>query len=399
MNACSQKLRLTAAGLLAVALITLGACESPPTAPLPGVDLVRTEQKKDAFAAALLPEVKAYYDEFISREDDGVREIWSGCVRDGRASVVGTAYGVGTHCRIVTADGYPRRFVVYVPDGVKKRKAVPLVLMHHGSSGTGEKFYNISGWKEEADRRRFIVAFPTSLPYDVLGGGTATKWHDYSLLQMIDAAWRPPGYPAASPWPADDVSFIGQLLDDLEAEANIDARRIYSAGFSSGSAFTARLSIEMSDRFAAVAQFAGGLVSEQEPVQRIPVAWLLGSLDDKVIGAVNAMMEPGSEPITELSLDPNEILSYTAIGIGLSATLASFDLDPTPTMVRTPRHRTSFKWRVPLPGNTDGNTVAYGLLEDVAHHYPHNGSPQSLNPWGFSAAELFWDFFRRHPKR
>lgn len=52
------------------------------------------------------------------------------------------------HFTIVT-DGINREYYVHVPARYDAKNPTPAVFMLHGSGGNGEKFYNISGWKEE----------------------------------------------------------------------------------------------------------------------------------------------------------------------------------------------------------------------------------------------------------
>ena len=80
------------------------------------------------------------------------------------AGPVGTAYATGFNCRTLDLDGVQRRFEVYVPANVPAD--APVVFMFHGSSGTGEQFANISGWREEADQRGLIAVFPTGETHD-----------------------------------------------------------------------------------------------------------------------------------------------------------------------------------------------------------------------------------------
>ena len=56
----------------------------------------------------------------------------------------------GRIVRHLTVDGVVREVVLHVPDSVNGSQDVPVVFMLHGTSGDGDKFYNISGWKEKA---------------------------------------------------------------------------------------------------------------------------------------------------------------------------------------------------------------------------------------------------------
>ena len=63
--------------------------------------------------------------------------------------------------------------------------------------------------------------------------------------------------------PADDVGFVDAIMADVGARLPIDRHRVYASGFSNGANFTARLSVERSNRLAAVAYSAGGLIEAQ----------------------------------------------------------------------------------------------------------------------------------------
>ena len=223
------------------------------------------------------------------------------CDTEGAA---GRQYRVGINCRVVEVDGHPRKYIVYVPDRrpVTGSRA-PVVFMFHGSSGTAPQFLRISGWREQADATGLIAVFPQGLRYRILENGRlSTKWNDYTLASQVDLNERPGGYPESSPWPADDVGFVDQVMSDLRAELPIDRHRIYASGFSNGGAFTARLAVERSDRLAAAAFSGGGLHTPQSPARPIPMYLTLGSLDDRVLA------QTGPPPLTELPLNPFALL-------------------------------------------------------------------------------------------
>ena len=133
------------------------------------------------------------------------------------AGAVGIPYRNGINCRVVEVDGHPRRFVVYVP---RHRPVTgplrPVVFMFHGSSGTGEQFLRVSGWREQADATGLVAVFPTGLRYRVLDSGRlSTKWNSFDLAEEVDLDERPRGYPDDAPWPADDVGFVDSIMRDL----------------------------------------------------------------------------------------------------------------------------------------------------------------------------------------
>ena len=56
-----------------------------------------------------------------------------------------TGYVVGKNRFTTPVDGDTREYYVHVPAKYNSNAATPVVFMLHGTSGDGEKFYNISG--------------------------------------------------------------------------------------------------------------------------------------------------------------------------------------------------------------------------------------------------------------
>ena len=278
----------------------------------------------------------------------------------------GSAYVQGVNCRTVSIDGHPRRYIVYVPRGPRHdpdRKR-PLVLMHHGTGGDGGQFLKISGWREQAERHDLIAVFPTGLRYRVLDGAPSkkTKWHSFGLSDKVDLDDRPSGYPDDAPWPADDVAFTRAILDDVEGGLEINRRRIYASGFSNGAEFTARLAVELSDRLAAVGYAAGGLYDAHQPARPIPVAAILGTLDDRI----QAQLGLGGSP---LPLEPEPLLRLLGEPF-VAPHLETLGLAPRPFELRTNPASTSFRWTQTAPGSEPGSSFNLSVLAGLEHKYP-----------------------------
>lgn len=119
-------------------------------------------------------------------------------------------------------DDEPRNFVVHVPELYQGDEAVPLVFMLHGTGGTGDRFYRISGWVGQAGREGFIAIFPTALEYPIVESGLwQTKWSAGGLEEVI-----PDGYPIK-----DDVPFLRELISLCRRTFLIEERRSTSADF------------------------------------------------------------------------------------------------------------------------------------------------------------------------
>lgn len=140
------------------------------------------------------------------------------------AAILGAAFFVRNRNNgSIVVDGEKRVYLVHVPPGYDRARAVPLVISMHGAGGWPAQQMRMSRWNDAADREGFIVVYP-------------------SAAKM------------AGPrvWRGSDVAYINQLIDRLEREYNIDRARVYANGFSNGGGMTFILSCTLSDRLAAV---------------------------------------------------------------------------------------------------------------------------------------------------
>jgi polyhydroxybutyrate depolymerase len=352
-----------------------------------------------AAAALVLPALPA-----ADATQTPVPNPWPGMsVTCASRGLAGTPYVAGVNCRHLIQNGYPRRYVVWVPPSavtaMNAGEPVPLVTMLHGSSGTGEQFLKMSGWRQKASAEGFVAAFPTGLEYLVTERPGhprhSTKWNSFNLIGIIDPNDRPRGYPAApAPFPADDVGFLRALAADVRDGLRIDERRVYIAGFSNGGEMCARLAIEASDLVAAAACNAGGLDGiHPTPAggRHVPALFTIGADDDRIIARMQAV-----DPfVTELPLDPAAMLANPVLSGFVRDQLASFGLsDASPAVYQT-RIETELEWTTPLPVNGDGNPLLFAVLDGVRHQYPNGGNNL---PNGFVMADRAWTFFESHPQ-
>lgn len=148
----------------------------------------------------------------------------------------------------MTVEGELRSFIVVRPLGSAPAGGYPVVFMLHGTSGDGEKFWSISGWKEVGARENFITVFPSSLEWQVkndVGAGchATTKWVNGDLS----------GAACEGQTFKNDILFIRRIVDTLKQLYSINARMVFATGFSNGGVMTSKMSTEMSDVFAAYA--------------------------------------------------------------------------------------------------------------------------------------------------
>ena len=189
-----------------------------------------------------------------------------------------SGYVVGKNKFILKIDGDDREYYVHVPEGYKSNAATPVVFMLHGTSGDGEKFYNISGWKEVGETDNIITVFPSSWRYCIITQGqqeTTTKWNSQP------AEWTF----CAGQTPRDDIKFFKSIITELKSKFNVDSKRIYLAGFSNGGQMASRCTVEMSDIFAAIVESASSLYGETNnlptytPKRKLPITFQVGNAD------------------------------------------------------------------------------------------------------------------------
>ncbi len=170
-----------------------------------------------------------------------------------------------TTLRTLTSGGLVREYTVHVPAGYRPSRPYPAVLSFHGHKRTSKYQEELSGFSPyEA-----ISVYPQGLP------GTDGE-----------SAWTGAPYSAA----ADDVLFTSDLLNALQRELCVDARRIYATGKSNGGGFVGVLACRMPGRIAAFAPVAGAFYPEGgacHPSRRAPILDFHGTADATIPYAGN----------------------------------------------------------------------------------------------------------------
>jgi poly(3-hydroxybutyrate) depolymerase len=179
--------------------------------------------------------------------------------------------------------------------------------------------------------------------------------------------------------PADDVGFVDTMMADLRARLPIDGRRVYASGFSNGADFTARLSLDRSDKLAAAAYSGGALPFAAAPARAVPTLVSIGTDDPKIIEQVDPTLPA-------LPLDPVDILTTDAFTDVFGRYHTTLGLDPSVYGVVAEPTSTTFRWPASRP------LFTFAMLAGVRHQYPNGAN----NPNGFAAAPEFWDFFSQH---
>jgi polyhydroxybutyrate depolymerase len=173
-------------------------------------------------------------------------------------------------------DGVTRTALLHMPERLADGQSVPLVLVLHGTFLRGEEMAGLTGYSDLADERGFIAAYPD--PTEDFPGWNAVEAGDL----------------------VNDVAFLGELLDYLEATYCVDERRVFVAGFSAGGTM-AHTAACRDPRFAAISMVSSGFAVGEaicEPDAGIPTVVIQGVLDPLIpwFGGRNPLPEFSDAP-------------------------------------------------------------------------------------------------------
>jgi polyhydroxybutyrate depolymerase len=134
-----------------------------------------------------------------------------------------------------------RPYTAQVPDSYDASKPTPLVVALHGyavNSFAGVRLFDaLNGSKKHG----YLVAYPDGLP-DSQG---KEFWNATDACCNYDNN------------PVDDVAYLSAVIDDMQAQYNVDPRRIYVVGHSNGAFMAHRLACDIGGRLAGVVTMSG----------------------------------------------------------------------------------------------------------------------------------------------
>ena len=157
-----------------------------------------------------------------------------------------------------TADG-ERTSLVHRPGTA--RAGAPLVIVLHGSGGSGAEAEADLGWNAVADREGFVVAYPDGL-YGTWNGGACCG--------------------TARKHGVDDVGFLRALTTRLTTEDGIDQHRVYAVGFSNGGILAYAWACTRPGDLAGIGPVAGAVLVGCPAPAPLKVVAVHGAADDRV---------------------------------------------------------------------------------------------------------------------
>jgi polyhydroxybutyrate depolymerase len=273
--------------------------------------------------------------------------------------------------------GLERRYVVRLPLLARAQgKPLPLVLVLHGGGGNAANAETMTGFTAKARDEGFIVVYPE-------GTGRAGRRGQHLLTWNAGHCCGP-----AMAAGVDDVGFIRALIEQLQADLPVDARRIYATGLSNGGMMAHRLGIELSDRLAAIAPVVATVFGDEAaPAQAVSALTINGALDTSVPLAGGA---PGGRFAS--AWDGTPTLPAEAQGRFWAA---ANGCQPAPDTV-TQGEVSRWSYRCPA-----GRAVERLVVSDNGHAWPGGQAGSRLGDTpstALNATTAIWWFFAAHPR-
>jgi polyhydroxybutyrate depolymerase len=290
-----------------------------------------------------------------------------------------------THKFSLRHKGVLRTYKLHVPPDYDGKTKMPVVIALHGGMGSAGAIEKQSRISQQADKYGFIVAYPE---------GLGLSW-----ARRLARSWN--GGTCCDPArkrKADDVGFIGAMLDRMAKKFKIDPTRVYATGISNGAIMSYKLACDLSDRIAAIAPVAGpNATATCSPSKPVSVIHFHGSGD----------------PCSPFEGGPGGGCAARALGMKPKPI---FDTPPIAEIVRqwAKRNGAPAKGELTLkkgsvscttygPGR-QGSEATLCVVKGGGHTWPGGWEGLSESLVGaithdVSANELMWEFFKRHARK
>lgn len=285
----------------------------------------------------------------------------------------------GETTRQITVDNIARTFIVYVPKSYSSAKKSPVIFLLHGGGGTAKSMLNISNggdFKSISERENVLLVAPNG----------------------IDKSWNDGRQTKSNKQGINDVKFIKQLVDFMEANYSVDASRLYATGISNGGFMTSRLGCEIGNKFAAIAAVAATMGTDTpysvcHPGFVLPVMYIHGTADPIVL------FNGGQKTMGAASA----FVSYQQV---IDKWVAINKCNPHPVITQLPNiaimDGTTITKEEYSADKNDAEVISY-VVNNGGHTWP--GGKQYLPKMmvgrvsrDMNACEVIWEFFKKHTR-
>jgi polyhydroxybutyrate depolymerase len=276
--------------------------------------------------------------------------------------------------RPLTHNGYERPYLVYKPAHLPLHPAV--VFMLGGIRSTARSESQEFGWIEKADANGFVVVFPD--PVATNPEMPADRKTNVTFWEMEGSRTHVRG---SGKLPVDDDGYLTGVLHEVIHLDNVDRRRVFFAGFSSGSGMVQLFASRHAGEVAAITAVATPLMHPPVKLARpVSVLYIHGDNDEQFSGfetnSKSFATTPHGNWVTWGYLDGCQVQSATKVGWGVH-----------------------FSWK-----NCKGNVqVVADFITGLDHDWPgstdsHWNEKQSADK-RLSFTDMSWNFFSTNARR
>ena len=313
--------------------------------------------------------------------------VFCGCIAAviGSTALAADAPAAGDSRHTLSFGGLERSYYVHVPPSYDGSRPFPLVLVFHGGGSNAKSWIDFCGLNETADKQGFIAVYPD-------GTGHIVEGHE--VYGWNGGPHRPGG---GKPHldKIDDIGFTNAVLDDVERSTKVDAKRVFATGMSMGAIMAYRAASEISDRIAAIAPIAGSMGTETcDPKRPVSILHIHGTEDPA------APYQGGKG-----KLDTTGTI-YLSVDHAIKAWTKADGCNPVPEtdiLPDTTQDGTTATRQI-YAGGKEGSEVVLITVNGGGHTWPGRElGPEIRDLLGisskdFSANDLMWEFFEKHPR-
>jgi polyhydroxybutyrate depolymerase len=282
----------------------------------------------------------------------------------------------------ITLYGIKRNYLLHIPANFSPAKKSPLVLVIHGAFSTAKQIEKQSGFSALSDQEGFLVAYPNGA-FGLIG-----------VLQHWNAGHC---CGKAATDDVDDVGFLVKVIEDIRGRFNVDPSRLYMVGFSNGGMLTYRFAAEQTNVLAAAAPMAaalGGKPSSEAPYWETPLPQaplpviIFHGRDDPIVP-----YDGGRSPRRGGERE------YASVEASVAFWVETNRCDSRPETEELNNGRVI---RQIWSDRRDHNDVVLFTIEEWGHEWPGRFFTNRLEDsdplYGFDAAAIIWDFFKKNAR-
>lgn len=261
---------------------------------------------------------------------------------------------------MLRSGGYERMYRLHLPVGYRSSVPQPLVLNFHGHGSTAAAQERLTKLSLLADQQDFIAVYPQGM----VGLDRQTGW-------ATGPVWDPH---------VNDVLFVSDLLDRLQAQLCVDPGRIYAMGFSNGGGMTNLLAVRMAGRIAAFASVSGSyypVAGGYHPARPVPLLEIHGTGD------------------TVVPYDGSHVKDYSSVTSWLLNWVKQDHCSNRPDMFLRQKTMLGEQW----VGCKGGVTIIHYRIMHEGHIWPRVlfRELRQKKMYYVNATTLVWQFFQGHP--